>query len=281
VAVEEGVAILRTEAGYVRFVLEELNATIREVRGEQVVLKTELGYVRADLEVLLSLAQDVEDFITGLSEASAEVCGFEVRFLATSALSDASSLGGYTVEVGISSPSSEKGLLMGPLSPVPKMASTRASADPASALDQARASSSGVGASYRLTVVRISLSMAQLALASPVLMFLPRPSRMTDTLAPLEAMCLAAAMPSPPLFPVPATTTTLRPSRPPNSLETSSATALPAFSMRREGGRPRKEQFSSRMRISLEEMVFNPITPWPWPGTYLSVAHPLRREGDL
>ena len=67
-----------------------------------------------------------------------------------------------------------------------------------------------------------------------------RPSRArTETRMPRRARCRAATKPSPPLFPLPHTTTALRPYTPPYRSIAACATARPARSMRTSAETPR------------------------------------------
>ena len=110
-AVQGDLALLKTEAGLVKLLLEEINMTVWDVKGDCVVLRTEVGYVRADLEDLLEMVGEIRGFIEGLFPAQAELGGFTIGLLATSAISGLSTSQGCILRARLSPPRGRKGLL--------------------------------------------------------------------------------------------------------------------------------------------------------------------------
>ena len=111
-AIRGDVAVLKTEVGYVRFLLSQLNATLWDIRGDVALLRTELGEVRARVEDLLSLAEDVQAFLKGFSSAEVGVEGHQVLLLASSGFAREPQASGCLIEVSLAPPSGPRGLLL-------------------------------------------------------------------------------------------------------------------------------------------------------------------------
>ena len=111
-AIQGDLALLKTEVGLVKLLLDEINVTVWDVKGDCVVLRTEVGYIKADLEDLLEMIGEIKGFIEGLSPAQAELSGFAIGFLATSAISGLSTSHDCVLKARLSPPKGRKGLLV-------------------------------------------------------------------------------------------------------------------------------------------------------------------------
>ena len=121
----------------------------------------------------------------------------------------------------------------GPRRPVPKRASTIASALATSGQADCQAAS----LSMRVISFPVSRQRWRFVLASPRNSS-PAPNRSTRIRATLPSKRRAATKPSPPLFPLPQSTATRCGNRGENSRRTASATCFPAFSINCRLGMP-------------------------------------------
>ena len=137
----------------------------------------------------------------------------------------------------------------GSLTPVPKRASTRMSVRSGSRRDCSRSDQSPSSTIHSMGTP-IFRATSRLAPASPF-KDSGRAISTTCVATPPRWSCRATTRPSPPLFPLPQTTSTLEPCRPPKCRSISRTTPLPAFSMSNRLGRPYRDVVSRSTQLNL------------------------------